>query len=478
MFLPWMFVQATALFALDTGVSHTVFATPERTYVEVAVGVAGQTVTYLPLDSLTLQAQVDILMLVKRGEEVVNYEKYRLTSPAVLAPQALLDVRRLALEPGKYILEVHFQDVNNPANRNFYQSELEVVRPNQLFLTDLQLLSSFKQEEGGSGFHKHGYFMEPLPFNFYDRFHTRLAFYAEVYHSDRGGLSAYQVRYSVEQETGGGQAVVRSSGSQQKGPTEIDAVLVQMDISKLESGNYRLVVELRDSTGTVLATRKRSFQRINPFLELDETKITDELLSAQFVEQLDESMLRFSLRAISATAPSSEADELNRVLRSKDLKQMRYYVFRHFVRINQNNPEAAYAAYVNKASAVHARFQSGFRYGFETDRGRTYLKFDRPDDVVHVEDDPGAFPYEIWIYYTFPKTGQQNVKFLFYNPTMAGDDYVLLHSSARGEIRNPQWERLLYSRNAADQEAGDNFIDAERVQRNLGRNARVYFEDF
>lgn len=157
---------------------------------------------------------------------------------------------------------------------------------------------------------------------------------------------------------------------------------------------------------------------------------------------------------------------------------MRFYVFRHFVRLDQNNPEAAFKSFIENANAVHARFQSGFRYGFETDRGRTYLRFGKPDDMVHVEDDPSAPPYEIWIYYNFPKTGQQNVKFLFYNPSLAGEDFILLHSTARGEIRNPKWERVLYSRNAADQEEGDNYNDATNVQRNLGRNARVYFEDF
>ena len=68
------------------------------------------------------------------------------------------------------------------------------------------------------------------------------------------------------------------------------------------------------------------------------------------------------------------------------------------------------------AEKVDLYFKSGFGYGFETDRGYTYLKYGPPADIVTVEDEPSAPPYEIWVYYDFPMTSQSNVKFLFYNP--------------------------------------------------------------
>ncbi len=106
------------------------------------------------------------------------------------------------------------------------------------------------------------------------------------------------------------------------------------------------------------------------------------------------------------------------------------------------------------------------------------MKYGKPNDIVAVDDDPVAPPYEIWVYYNFPKTNQKNVKFLFYNPSLAGEDFIMLHSTARGEINNPRWERTLYSRNAGEQYEGDNYHDATTMQRNVARNARTYFEDF
>ncbi|MCK6692904.1 MAG: GWxTD domain-containing protein [Thermoanaerobaculia bacterium] len=147
------------------------------------------------------------------------------------------------------------------------------------------------------------------------------------------------------------------------------------------------------------------------------------------------------------------------------------------MKADPNNPEMAYLKYMEVAGAADKQFFSGFRRGFETDRGRIFMRYGRPDDLVHVEDDPSAPPYEVWVYYNFPKTRQKNVKFLFYNPSLAGEDFILLHSNARGEINNPRWERDLYKR-AAGEEYDGNYHDATTMKRNLGRNARAFFEDF
>lgn len=465
--------------ALDAGVSYAVYATPQQPYIEINIEIAAASVTFKRADSTHLQAGVETLILIKQGENVVNYEKYVLNSPLVDAPQSLLDVKRMIIPNGEYVLEITFQDIHDAENKDAFTVPLKVDIAEKLYLSDLQLLRGFRPDDSDNPFTKNGYYLEPLPFNFYDRSATLLAFYAEIYHANRSIADAgYTVRYFIEAEKGNGIKNLISVGTQRKKPAPIDAVLVQMDISKLESGNYSLTVEIRNEANELLFTRNLAFQRSNPFLRVTEADLTDEVLAKQFTEKLDEETLRYALRAISALAAGDESESLKNILKGKELKPMRYYLFRHFVRADANNPELAYLKFIETAKAIHEKFQSGFRYGFETDRGRTFLRFGRPDDFIHVEDDPGAPPYEIWVYYNFPKTNQKNVKFLFYNPSLAGEDFIMLHSTARGEINNPRWERTLYSRAAGEQYEGDNYHDATSMQRNTARNARVYFEDF
>lgn len=470
---PW------AGYALDAAVSYAVYATPEKPYIEINIEIAAASVTFKRADSTHLQASVETLILIKQGEKVVNYEKYLLNSPLVEFPRALLDVKRMTLPNGEYTLEITFLDANDPENKDAFTTPLKVQVGENIYLSEVQLLRSFKADNSDNPFTKNGYFLEPLPFNFYDRGAPLLAFYAEIYHSDKSvAEGTYLVRYFIEQEKGNGVKNLISIGNQRKKPSEIDAMLVQMDINKLESGNYTLTVELRNAAGELLTSRSLQFQRSNPFLQVSENELTDELVSRQFVQNLGEDTLRYGLRAISALAVGVETEMLKNILQSGDVKSMRFYLFRHFMRVDPNNPELAYQKFMEVAAAVDAKFRSGFRYGFETDRGRAFLRFGRPDDLIHVEDDPGASPYEIWVYYKFASTQQNNVKFLFYNPSLAGEDFILLHSNARGEVSNPRWERVLYSRNPTEYVEGDNYHDATGNQSNTARYARAYFQDF
>ncbi len=469
-----------SLSALDTGVSYAIYATPDKPYIELNLEVAGGSVTFKQADSTHLQAAVEVLIMIKKGDNIVNYEKYILNSPLVEAPRALLDVKRLAIPNGEYVLEITFQDMYDTTNTDRLELPLRVDVTQQLYLSEPQLLRGFRADNTEGPFNKNGYYLEPLPFAFYDRFATRLAFYAEIYNSNKslGPDESYTVRYLIEQDKGNGIKNLISVGSQQKRPSNVDALLVQMDISALQSGNYLLTVELRNAANVLLKEHRLTFQRSNPFLQLKETELTDDVMTRQFVQNLEEPELRFGLRAIGTLMRDEESATLQNVLKSGDLKQMRFFLFRYFVRTDANNPEIAYQQFMEIARAADEKFKSGFRYGFESDRGRTYMRFGRPDDLIRVEDDPAAPPYEIWVYYNFPKTRQRNVKFLFYNPSLAGEDFMLLHSNARGEINNPRWERVLYARNANEEYDGDNYEDATTMKRNVGRNARAYFEDF
>lgn len=475
-----LFLIQTA-WSLDLGVSYAIYYTPDKkSYLEVNFEVASASIFYQKTETEKLQASAEILILVKKGEEVVNYEKYLLQSPLLDEPRNLADVKRFFVPPGQYELEVLAQDAFAEENKAAFLAPIAVQAPDRLYLSELQLLRSFKRDDSEGPFVKNGYFLEPLPFNFYDRTSKRLAFYTEIYRADKTlpAGSEYLLRYFIEQEKGNGIKTLISAGNQRKKAGAIDALLVQMDISKLESGNYLLTVEARNAHNELLAERHLNFQRSNPYLHINEDDVTDEALEQQFTQALDEKQLKYALAALAPIVSGDDALMLNNANRDKDLRSKRFFIFRHFMRQDPNDPEGAYRKYIQLVGETHERFKSGFRYGFETDRGRTFLRFGPPDDLVHVEDEPGAVPYEIWIYYNFPKTAQSNVKFLFYNPSLAGEDYIMLHSTARGELQDPKWERKLYSRNLTEYLRSNNYNDATEVERNFGRRAREYFTDY
>jgi GWxTD domain-containing protein len=470
----------THLKALDLGVSYAVMATPTERYVEINLEIDPLSIFWSKIDSNRYQASADILILVKKGDVVVAYEKYTLNSPILEYYGNLLDVKRLAVPNGTYELEVTATDKLQEKNKARFARNITVDNTPGLYMAEIQLLRSFKEETSDNPLVKNGQYLEPMPFGFYDKNANILAFYTEMYYTGTVIKDpVYTMRFTIERDLGNGNRNLVSVGNQKKRPSTIDMLLVQMDISQLETGNYHITLELRNKANEVLAKREVDFQRSNPYLNISDAALSKESMSKEFVQNLTEKELRYSLSALTPNVSyGTEPEELKNIMLGQDLEAMRFFLFRYFVRQDANKPEEAWREYMETANAADKQFHSGFRYGFETDRGRTYMKYGRPDDLIHVEDDPAAPPYEIWVYYNFPKTKQRNVKFLFYNPSLAGEDYIILHSNARGEINNPKWEIALYKRNAGNQYEGDNDWDANSMQRNTNRNARVYFEDY
>ena len=98
--------------------------------------------------------------------------------------------------------------------------------------------------------------------------------------------------------------------------------------------------------------------------------------------------------------------------------------------------------------------------------------------MISVSDEPDAPPYEIWFYEQFPFTAQSDVKFLFYNPELSAGGYTLLHSTARGEVNNPQWQLELYSSINEGDKIGTDYRNRTEVSDGINRNAARYFNDF
>jgi GWxTD domain-containing protein len=265
-------------------------------------------------------------------------------------------------------------------------------------------------------------------------------------------------------------------GNKKRSPQPVNVLLLSMDISKLPSGNYNLTVEIRNRIGELLSSKTAFFQRSNPYLDLEIAKNAP--LNDEFVAKLDAEKLRYSLKAIAPIARDADVELINILISNRDsLEAQRRYLFTFWTAYSPNEPEAAYLRYMDVAAAVDRLYKSGFGYGFETDRGVTFLKYGKPDDIMTIENDPSAPPYEMWLYNDFPRTMQTHVKFLFYNPSLSPGNYQMLHSTAIGELNNPQWEIVLYS-DAPTEIQGDDYISGTKMQDGYNRNARRLFEDF
>jgi hypothetical protein len=124
---------------------------------------------------------------------------------------------------------------------------------------------------------------------------------------------------------------------------------------------------------------------------------------------------------------------------------------------------------------VNQNFGTPSRPGYKTDRGRVYLQYGAPYDIVTSVNEPGAYPYEIWFYTTLPDK-QTNIGFAFYEPSLASNDYILLHSNARGELHDMRWKVKLYENVASQDELMD--YDVTEVEDRVNMQRAVDMYDF
>ncbi|MCB0846455.1 MAG: GWxTD domain-containing protein, partial [Bacteroidetes bacterium] len=90
---------------------------------------------------------------------------------------------------------------------------------------------------------------------------------------------------------------------------------------------------------------------------------------------------------------------------------------------------------------VNQQYKSTFREGWQTDRGRVFLKYGIPQDVERFPAEANLIPYEIWRYNRLG--AQTNVIFIFFDQDLSSNEYVLLHSTKYGEVNNPRWREQL-----------------------------------
>ena len=199
-FIIFLFLVQIQAFAIDVSITHACYKGVKDNYIEFNIYVVGRSVEWVQIDSTDSQASVEIGIYFKQNGQVVQFDKFAMRSPKMLDPLNFEDMHRYAIANGVYDIEVTLKDMNKAENPVTYKSSIIVdYSEDMLRQSDIQLLGSVKPDstEGGARV-KHGYFMEALPFNFYDKMHPNLIFFNEVYNSDKAIGDDFLVCYSVQ----------------------------------------------------------------------------------------------------------------------------------------------------------------------------------------------------------------------------------------------------------------------------------------
>ena len=402
------------------------------------------------------QASVLFKILISKNDTLAGVKKYVLNSPIkndsnTISPD-FADVKRFKLSFDKYDFSVEIADTNSNANPVKYSSILDFTNffSDSIFFSGIEFTTSVMKAtksdmQSYPELVKNGLLVVPYVSDYFPERVKKLGYYLEIYNTDKiikNGRFLLKV-YLENAETLEILPKYVYYFRKQTNPAVVQSN--EIDIKELPSGKYFLVFEVRDTANVMLYQKRYMFGRSNPRLD---KKLLDTLLDVNidttFVAGIPQDSLFIYIKYLYPISTQREIAFARTQLKAGELQLMRNYFYSFWVKRDKKNPEKKWKHYLRQVEYVNDRFSTQIKKGYETDRGRVYLQYGSPDDVLSEEHDPGLVPYEIWYYYHIK--GQNNVKFVFYNPDLNYNGYVLLHSTAKGEIYIPNWKAYLDQR--------------------------------
>jgi len=462
--------------AIEVFVTNSVFHAPEiGTYVETDIFITSTSIQFAKQASGKQKGSVEVSLVYKQGEQIITFDKYLLhsveTDDTNSFANSLIDKKRFALAPGSYTLEASFRDMNKENNSTKKNRAVFIAfDATKVELSDIAMIDTFYASTEENLYTRNGYYMVPQVLNYFPDGINKLTFYAEVYNTDKlNDETAVIVTVKKFKEN----TVVGNLSYSRKIPASaVNVVFSEFDISGLYTGNYNLTMEMRNRKNELLALKQLFFQRSKE-IEATPESLAKLFVENTFVEAMTTESSEYHLKSILPLTDVNESKKIHSLLKDGTLLDKQRYFLLFWMNRNASDPAAAWQEYSKEIKMVNDNYGTTIYYGFQTDRGRVRLQYGAPTDILNSQREPGALPYEIWTYNQIAN-GQTNVKFVFFNQDLVTNTYELIHSTANGEIRNDQWQRIIY----ASFMGGESPLEMENpeVRPHYGSKATDYYK--
>lgn len=442
------FLSATNI---QANFSYCSFYNPEEgPYLETYLSFVGESLVYKRNENGKFQSGVEVVLIFKQGEKIIDYKKYNLLSyeydDSLALKTNIIDQQRMSLPNGDYDFEISLKDINTTEQPFINVQKLKIdYKEEFISISDIELVESFKKTETKGILSKSGYDLLPYTSDFFAEDFEKIAFYAEVYNTSKligeGEdflINTYIESYETKNVVGNYKSFKREKAK------PVNVIFSSFNIEKLPSGNYSLVIEARNKTNDLLVNKKIFFQRSNPGVST--LLISDDYVNS-FVMHISPEKMQDYIKCLKPISSNAELSFAENQLGANDPDLMKQFFYNFWLTRNPTNPDEEWKKYKELVDITQDKFATSIKRGYETDRGRIFLKHGKPNTLSELKNEPSSYPYEIWHYYSVE--GRSNVKFIFYDTDIISNDYTLLHSTLPGEVYNSQWKVDLHKRTNA-----------------------------
>lgn len=355
--------------------------------------------------------------------------------------QNLIGVLGFVLAEGSYKAIVTGYDANNRSNERVI-TELIFIHPlikPSLAISDIQLAAKIipGSENTSSIFYKNTFEVTPLPTAFCGENQPILFYYIEIYNIQSG---QFEDDLRIDELVYNSRGQLVSSKSKRIDKSVDSRVDVgKLNVYKLPTDTYTLGINVIDSLADYGVSSTKKFFVYNPSVTpIDTMQITvSPVLSTTFGAMSEEELDDLFAKSI-YIASETEKDKYE-ALTTVDAKREFMYTFWKARDENPSDDKNQYFQdYLRRIGEANAKFSAGKKDGWKSDRGRVYLVYGPPSEIERYPNQIETKPYEIWKYESL----EGGVVFVFGDLT-GFNDYQLLHSTKRGEMRDDNWQRRI-----------------------------------
>ncbi|MDX5404810.1 MAG: GWxTD domain-containing protein [Bacteroidota bacterium] len=431
------------------------FYSPETgPYLETYFSVYSPSLRFTKVNS-TFSGGVDVTVIFEKGDNVVHADRFLLSVNDIqdtTQPKTFTQQIRSLLDTGSYKMKLLLKDINNPDQ--FYELTQDVVvnisgaSPE---FSHIQVLDSYVATSEEGPMTKSGYRLIPyVPQGsyFFGESMDKLQFYTELYLPSGSGDEKALVRYFLKDAIKD-EPLTRFAGQKLINLQAVNPFLFGMDISKLGSGSYYLMIEAVNSKQEILAKNSLFFYRSNPKFDMQAYDYASIDANSLFATLNNVDSLGYYIETLFPIADQQERRIIDIQSKSDNLIQMRAFFFTFWQKRNKVDPWSEWKNYYTVVKIVNENYSTTVVPGFKTDMGRVFLQYGAPTLREAQTSDPNSYPYEIWQYNELKSAStrdQINKIFVFANKRLGRNSYQLIHSTADSEPYNPRWQLELRER--------------------------------
>ena len=402
-------------------------------------------------DTNVKNKKVEILLFIENEQkEIVDYKKHIIEGEIDhVNKNGILDLQRFSLIDGNYNLGLKLVDQTDTNNIEEHQQSFTLSKLNLSEFSDIELLDKYWKSDSVSKLNKSGFEMIPLVTTYFGPEFNRLSYYTEIYFDEeiiKENPSVILTQSILVEENN------KIAGQYNKlnkiSSSSVFPVLNSFDLSNLPTGNYVLKLSVMDKNQQILSTKELAFQRTNLNNSMKLNRLNSVSIANTFASDIHQDSLNEFMKCLAPLASNLEKNIIDNKLDDIDDTLKRQFIYSFWYNRFPNNPAYNWSKYKQEVKKTNQLFGTKVRKGYETDRGRIYLKYGPPNTITDRPNEPSAYPYQIWHYY---KIGRfNNKRFVFYLPDLVSNDYVILHSTLQGEYFNNNWKTDLHSRNTPE----------------------------